>query len=45
MASTLPDHATDVQKQIEEEGLSHATITKLSERLKTRASACQKLLQ
>jgi serine/threonine-protein kinase HipA len=45
MASTLPDHATDVQKQIKEEGLSHATITKLSERLKTRASACQKLLQ
>ena len=45
MASTLPDHATDVQKQIEEEGLSHATITKLSERLKTRASACQKLLR
>lgn len=44
MASTLPDHATDVQKLIEEEGLSHATITKLSERLKTRASACQKLL-
>ena len=45
MASTLPDHATDVQKQIEGEGLSHATITRLSERLKMRASACQKLLQ
>jgi serine/threonine-protein kinase HipA len=45
MASTLPDHATDVQKQIEGEGLSHATITSLSERLKMRASACQKLLQ
>ena len=34
MASALPDYATDIQKQIEGEGLSHTTITRLSERLK-----------
>ena len=45
MAAALPDHATDVQKQIEGEGLSHATIARLSGRLKMRAAACKKNLQ
>lgn len=45
MAQALPDHAATVQKQIEEEGLSHVTITRLCTRLKARAVACQKLLR
>lgn len=45
MAQAVPDQATTIQKQIEEEGLSHATITRLCKRLELRAAACQKLLQ
>jgi serine/threonine-protein kinase HipA len=45
MAQAIPDQATTTQEQIEREGLSHVTITKLCGRLKTRAVACQKLLQ
>lgn len=45
MAQTIPDQAAVVQEQIEGEGLSHVTITKLCERLKTHAAVCQRLLQ
>ena len=45
MAQAMPDQAAAIQKQIEEEGLSHVTITRLCKRLATRAVACQKLLQ
>jgi serine/threonine-protein kinase HipA len=45
MAQAMPDQASAIQKQIEREGLSHLTITRLCRRLKTRAVACQRLLQ
>lgn len=45
MAQALPDQATTIQGQIKDEGLSHVTVTRLCTRLKTRAMACQKLLQ
>lgn len=45
MAQAIPDQAADVLKQVEEEGLSHVTITRLSDRLKTRAESCEKLLR
>jgi len=45
MARAMPDQAAAIQVQIEGEGLSHATITRLCTRLKTRAVACQRLLQ
>ena len=45
MAEAIPDQAAAIQKQIEGEGLSHVTITRVCKRLATRAVACQKLLQ
>ncbi len=45
MAQAMPDQAAAIQKQIEEEGLSHVTITRLCKRLATRAVACQRILQ
>ena len=45
MAQAMPDQASTIQKQLEAEGLSHLTITRLSRRLKARAVACQRLLQ
>jgi serine/threonine-protein kinase HipA len=45
MALAIPDQATAIQEQIEGEGLSHVTITRLCRRLKTRATACQRFLQ
>jgi len=45
MAQMMPDQATTTQEQIEREGLSHVTITRLCRRLKTRAVACQRLLE
>ncbi len=45
MAEALPDQAAAIQKQIEGEGLSHVTITRLWKRLATRAVACQRILQ
>ncbi|MBW4026188.1 MAG: type II toxin-antitoxin system HipA family toxin [Acidobacteria bacterium] len=45
MAQAIPDQAGAIQKQIEGEGLSHVTITRLCKRLATRAVACQKILQ
>lgn len=45
MAQALSDQVTTIQEQIEGEGLSHVTITRLCTRLKTRAVACQRLLK
>jgi serine/threonine-protein kinase HipA len=45
MAQAIPDQASAIQEQIEREGLSHLTITRLCRRLKMRAVACQRLLQ
>jgi serine/threonine-protein kinase HipA len=45
MAQALPDQVTTIQEQVEGQGLSHVTITRLCTRLKTRAVTYQKLLQ
>lgn len=45
MAQAMVDQAAAIQEQVEEEGLSHVTITRLCRRLKTRAVSCQRLLQ
>ena len=45
MAVAMPDQAAAIQKQIEGEGLSHVTITRVRKRLATRAIACQRILQ
>ncbi len=45
MAQALPDQITTIQGQVEGQGLSHVTITRLCTRLKTRAAACQRLLK
>jgi serine/threonine-protein kinase HipA len=45
IALALPDQVTSIQEQIEREGLSHVTITRLGRRLKTRGTACQRLLK
>jgi serine/threonine-protein kinase HipA len=45
MAKAMPDQAAAIQKQIEGEGLSHVTITRVCKRLATRAVACQRILQ
>jgi serine/threonine-protein kinase HipA len=44
MAEAMPDQAAAIQKQIEGEGLSHVTITRVCKQLATRAVACQKIL-
>jgi serine/threonine-protein kinase HipA len=44
MAQTLPDQVATIQEQVEGQGLSHVTITRLCSRLKARAAACQKVL-
>ena len=45
MAQAMPDQAATTQEQIEGQGLSHVTITRLYKRLATRAVACQRILQ
>lgn len=45
IAQAMPNQTAAIQKQIEGEGLSHVTITRLCKRLATRAAACQKILQ
>jgi len=45
MAQAIPDQAAAIQEQIEGEGLSHVTITRLCTRIKARAVACQRLMQ
>jgi hypothetical protein len=45
MPLELPDQATTVLEKMKADGLSHPTVTKLAERLKARATACQKILE
>lgn len=45
MAQALPDQVTTIQGEVEGQGLSHVTITRLCKRLKARAAACQRLLK
>jgi serine/threonine-protein kinase HipA len=41
IAVALPDHVASIQKQVEGEGFTHPTITRLAARLKNRARICQ----
>jgi serine/threonine-protein kinase HipA len=45
MAASLPDHATSIRNELEAEGLSHITMTRLAQRLKARAASCLRLVQ
>jgi serine/threonine-protein kinase HipA len=45
MAQAIPDQAATVLKQVEGDGLSHVTVTRLSNRLKARAASCERLLR
>jgi serine/threonine-protein kinase HipA len=44
MATSLANHAATTLNELESEGLSHVTITRLAEKLKTRANLCQRQL-
>jgi hypothetical protein len=44
MAAALPDHAATTLSELEGEGLSHVTITRLADKLKARADICQRQL-
>jgi serine/threonine-protein kinase HipA len=44
MASALPDHASAVLDQMERDGLSHPTVTKLTQQLQQRAPRCLTLI-
>ena len=44
MAASLPNHAETTLKELESEGLSHVTITRLADRLKARADLCRRQL-
>jgi serine/threonine-protein kinase HipA len=44
MASALPDHAAAVLAQMERDGLSHPTVTKLTQQLQERAPRCVALI-
>ena len=44
MAASLPDHSATTLRELEGEGLSHVTITRLADRLKARADICQRQL-
>jgi serine/threonine-protein kinase HipA len=45
MAALLPDHAASIQKELETSGLSHRTITRLTQRLQRRAASCQQIVR
>jgi len=44
MAAALPDHSATTLRELESEGLSHVTLTRLADRLKARADICQRQL-
>jgi serine/threonine-protein kinase HipA len=44
IASALPDHAAAVLAQMERDGLSHPTVTKLTQQLQERAPRCVALI-
>lgn len=43
-AEDLPDHASDIKKRIEADGLLHPVITKLAQAVTARATQCRRLL-
>jgi serine/threonine-protein kinase HipA len=45
MAASFPDHETSIRNELEAEGLSHITMTRLAQGLKARAAACLRLIQ
>ena len=45
MAGCVPDHATSIRNELEAEGLSHITMTRLAQRLRARAASCLRLVQ
>ena len=45
MAESLPNHATSIRNELEAEGLSHMTMTRLAQRLKARAASCLRFVQ
>lgn len=45
MAAAFPDLVATIQKEVEDEGLTHRTISVLAQRLKTRVKLCQARLQ
>jgi serine/threonine-protein kinase HipA len=44
MAVSLSDHTTEIEKELESEGLSHVTIGRLAARVRIRAVSCRRLL-
>jgi hypothetical protein len=44
LTAQLSDHVSDIRNRMEDEGLTYATVTHLSEALTRRASLCQKVL-
>jgi serine/threonine-protein kinase HipA len=44
LANQLPDHITDVERSMTEEGLTHPLIRRLAARLTARAKACRRVL-
>ena len=45
MTASLPDHATSIRNELEADGLSHITVTRLAQRLKARAVSCLRLVR
>ena len=45
MAALVPDHAASIQKELETSGLSHGTITRLTQKLQGRAALCQRIVR
>jgi hypothetical protein len=45
MAALIPDHAASIQKELETSGLSHGTITRLTQKLQGRAALCQRIVR
>ena len=45
MAASLPDHTTSIRNELEADGLSHITMTRLAQRLKARAASCMRLMR
>jgi hypothetical protein len=45
MAASVPDHATSIRNELEADGLSQMTMTRLVQRLKARAASCMRLVQ
>jgi serine/threonine-protein kinase HipA len=44
-ARQLPDHVTDTQRRMKQEGINHPLVERLARRLTTRAAACRRILR